>query len=305
MAPFAAAEDRILDAAAAARQSFPLAHLLWCKLQQSAQQINDGGRFEISLGRLARLGDADIEAINALLAAFADVGLVVDGRLATFVERGLTRDQIAYEKKKAAEALAREQNLARSQESQNLPLNGSTADAAHVGRDRAADARTVRGKGALVRAQCAENSPSHAESDTESSESSPLGVTDRIDISPSSSSESVHPREAPTTTGKEIFEVISKVDPANISGRVARAFVPVALQLIAEGVSFAEDIVPEVREIAAHTANPRMTLGDRDTINQIRRRFQTRISGAPPPSNRKQIDHEAAFLRELGGTNNA
>ena len=269
MAPFAAAEDRILDAASLAAQSFPLAHLLWCKLQQSAQQLDDGGRFEISRGRLAKLGETDLVAIDALMSAFAEVGLIVDGKLATFVERGLSRDQRYRGNKPPKEETA--------------PL-GCAAEPQPAIADAATRAR--RGDASARRGRDAEAPPRDAGASrfrAESSESSSIDDEERIEVPPPSSSSDVSPARETTTTDEGILEVVSKIDQAKIPPGAIRKGLPILRKCHSEGCDLHLDIAPALAEIAAHLARPLRSISADWVSREIRAHRDKRLAGSSAP----------------------
>jgi hypothetical protein len=85
VAPIEEARARLLLAAAMTDQTFMLAAFVWLRIQQSAQETADDGKFEVDRGEMVNLSGAKLATIDAMLTAFREIGLIVDDRCATFM----------------------------------------------------------------------------------------------------------------------------------------------------------------------------------------------------------------------------
>jgi len=78
--------------------------------------------------------------------------------------------------------------------------------------------------------------------------------------------------------------------------------------LIAAGISLHDDIVPELAEVAAHSRDPRRTLGDLQTVDQIRRRHRRRLhetsgsSASPPIAGEEAVSAGLRWKSPTAGT---
>jgi hypothetical protein len=271
MIPAEEVEDLIIDAAALAGQPFAVAHLVFCKHQASAQRLKDSGRVEVSRGRLAILCGVDVAAIDSILSAFATVGLVVDGRLATYIKRKPRKNGHDYKNgARAAGARAADAGAADAK----IPETNARAYAGRTP-DTEKPAPDVR-PASQIRA--------------ESSESSPNGDGEGRDI-PSSSVILSPARDGVTMmTDEELVNLVSSVNPARLTRRVASKGLPVVRKWLADGFELTLDVLPEIGRIVADLKGPLGSLSADFVTEAIRARHETRLSGAigPPPGRADQ-----------------
>jgi hypothetical protein len=287
MAPFDAAKSRLISVRNRTKLGFLLPHFVWCEMQKSAQQFDDGGRFQVDRAVLAFMSDADETEIDAILAAFVDVGLIVDGRCATFIPRKISRDKAYYAAKKLRDEKLR------------------NADPAHPDLLEAPDAapddgpRVASQNGAVASQIRAESSESIERLDLEIPPQSSVVVVAAASAG------------ATTTTREEMFTAIRETGGGRIADKVIRRGLPRVEEWIKAGYDFHLDILPELAEIAGNSAKPLMTLEASFIPPQLtERRANRRLTSgvvtdglhnprAPPAGRAGGRDWDAEALREI------
>ena len=318
--PLAAAEQQLKRAAIRCDESLSRVTLVWLKIQESAQQLNSDGQFELDRVELAfneRVGEDKIDAIVREFESEA-VGLIVHGRCATFVPMEPSRDQRHRLRAKAHGARGEETPGGTTADAgSGATISGQNPDSDDLGDGGAA---TIENREAASReaASASREVVSASRKRTESSDS-----TERIESRiPSGSVVCERLHDATTTIRGRLVSELLKAANGRIAEKVVRAGVPFVENWTEQGFDLERDILPEIAEIAAKSTKPLMSFSAAFVLRQIAMRQARRLadlravngepfaleplaevpfSRAPPPGRSFGADWELQAMREVCG----
>jgi len=290
--PFEAVKERLLQVHLDTGETYGTVAVAWLETQASAQTLKDGGRFEVSRVRLAHDTGTKPAAIDAIFAAFVELGLIVDNKCATFIPDEKTRDQKYHGKKKAAPASKAPPAPPREADAP-LPTGIEDRPALDVqGPDIAESATRIDPSASRI-------DPSASRMRTESSESTSSTSELRKISRASSSSSSGEAAGATTTTGEEIFSKIVEATDGKIAGLTIRRGLGSIRKLIDEGCDLDLDILPELAEIATFSTSPLRNLAAPFIADQVRTRHGRRIAGLGEPGRQVLLPPEPRKFNSL------
>lgn len=278
--PLAAAEQQLKRAAIRCNEPLSRVTLVWLKIQESAQQLNADGEFELDRVELAFGERVDEDKIDAIVREFESeaVALIVDGRCATFVPMEPSRDQRhrlrakehgAGDKGTAGDAASETENAAQVP-GQNPDLHAAKADGAVIIENREAASR----EGASASREVVSASRFGAES-SESRERKESKI-------PSGSVVCERLHDATTMIRERLISEIVKVANGRIAENVIRAGVPIVEKWAENGFDLERDILPEIAEIAAKSTKPLISFSAAFIPIQIAARRAQRLAEQQP-----------------------
>jgi len=97
-------DAKLAEAALIAGSSRALAIAAWQALLESCASVNDGGRYDTTPRRVAAILGEPLGAIEAVFAAFADLGMIAAGRVTAWTRRQFESDSSTERSRKHREA---------------------------------------------------------------------------------------------------------------------------------------------------------------------------------------------------------